>query len=294
IAYAAGHFYSTTASMTVSGQSGHSNGIATLFNRGRNDIDREFRALNQRDGLSHEPTVPNLPVFPHVPVADAFAFAKRTLFPDIMADLDRHALARACVTGARVTAGEWPAALAAVRASLADVPGGQKWFDAELANSPHRPPPAIQLRPQRLGFDGTFLNLDAAAFGVTDVAGAARLCDSLLSYSRHPIEYARGEDDRHIAATRIADLAYVCDERERAILRLHLASNELSQTVNRLQSAAEERENALRATEARARDLAMQLRDAQRCLRAERWWSLKTPLRAAKRLLTAGSLRAAR
>ncbi len=279
IAHTAGTFLSTTVAMSVSGQSGSSNGIATLFKRGRNAIDREFHALNARAGLRSEPTVPDLPVFPHVPVADSFAFAKRTLFPDLPVDLDRRELAAACVAGARVAEADWPAALAVVRESLADVPELQKWFDAELAATPYRAPACVQLRPACLGFDGTFLHLDASVFGATDVAAAAQVCAQLLDYRDQPIEYAQSEDDRQIAAMKIADLTYVCDERERAILRLHLSSTELRQTAHRLQSVCEEREEIIHRVETQARELNQQLQEEQR-------WSLKRPLRAARRLLS--------
>ncbi|AMV24294.1 GalNAc(5)-diNAcBac-PP-undecaprenol beta-1,3-glucosyltransferase [Gemmata sp. SH-PL17] len=279
IAHAAERFLSTAVPMSVSGQSAASNGIATLFNRGRNAIDREFHALNARDGLRSEPTVPDLPVYPHVPVADAFAFAKRTLFPDLDADLDRRALARVCVTNARVSRDDWPAALVAIRDSFADDPESQKWFDAELAATLYTPPARVQLRPERLGFDGRLLHLDAAAFGVSDVAGAAQLCAHLLNYRDQPVQYSHSEDDRHIAAMKIADLAHVCNERERAILRVHLSSTDLIQTVHRLQGVCDEREKIILRADAQTRELNRQLRE-------ERRWSLKRPLLAAKRLLT--------
>lgn len=279
VAHAAGRFLATTAPMTVSGQSRASNGIATLFNRGRSEIDREFRALNARDGLRPEPTVPDLPVFPHVPVADAFAFARRALFPQLDVRLDRRALAAACVAGARVAADDWPAALAAVRTALADSPELQKWFDAELAATPYRAPDPIQLRPTRLGFDGSHLNLDAAAFGVADVAGAARLCEQLLNYRGHPLQYTgRDVDDRHLAAQKIAELTAVCDERERAILQLHLGSAELMGELVRLRQVCDEREAIVHRVDAQNRELV-------RRFNAEAKWSLKRPLRLAKRLL---------
>ena len=141
VAACAGTFVSVAAPMGVSGQSGASNGIATLFNRGTNAIDAEFHALNARAGLRHETAVPDLPVYPHVPVADSFACAKRLLFPGDPAAVDRRALARACVAGARVPAREWPEARARVRVALADDPELVAWFDTELAGAPYRPPP---------------------------------------------------------------------------------------------------------------------------------------------------------
>jgi hypothetical protein len=192
VAHAAGTFLSVGAPMSVAGQSGASNGIAALFHRGRSAIDKEFRALNAASGLRHEPTVPDVPAFPHVPVADAFAAAKRLLFPELAAEVDRRELCRGCVALARVPAEGWPEVLAAVRASLADAPALVAWFDAELAGAPHVPLGPPQVGPAQLGFDGTHLHLDAAAFGVADVAGAAAVCDRVLNY-RAGVRYGDGD-----------------------------------------------------------------------------------------------------
>ena len=284
VAHAAGRYLSTSVPMTVAGQSRASNGIAALFNRGRSDIDREFFALNARDGLRSEPTVPDLPVFPYVPVADTFAFAKRVLFPDLRVELDRRALARACAAGARVSEGDWPRALATVRQSLADSPELRAWFDAELANAPYRAPAPPVFRPRQLGFDGADLHLDAAAFGVRDVAAAALLCEQLLDYRDRPVEY-NSYDDRHSAAKKLADLTTVCagltaacDERERAILRLHLSSTELLAQLDTLNTACHEHASTIQRVDAANQELAKQLAEEQR-------WSLKRPLRLARRVL---------
>ncbi|WP_171474161.1 glycosyltransferase family 2 protein [Frigoriglobus tundricola] len=282
VAHAAGRYLSTTVPMSVSGQSAASNGIATLFHHGRSEIDREFHALNAQDGFRSDPTVPDLAVFPHVPVADAFACAKRALFPDLPVAVDRRALSAACVAGARVAEADWPAARAAVRAALADRPDLLAWFDAELGPTPYRPPAPVRLRPEHLGFDGATLHLDAAAFGVTDVAGAALLCERLLDFRDRPVQYAGSADDPHVAAMKISDLAYLCDERERAILRLHLATAEL-------QRACDERSAMIhqisRTAGAQVRELDQRLQVAEGHLDSERRWSLKRPVRAAKKLL---------
>lgn len=206
VAFAAGRFLSVAAPMSVAGQSGASNGIATLFHRGRSAIDREFHALNAKDGLRHEPAVPDLPAFPHVPVADAFAFAKRALFPDLPAELDRRELSRACVAGARVAAADWPAALGAVRAALADSPELVAWFDGELAGAPYVPPPPADVWPARLGVDASDLHLNAAAFGVADVAGAAEVCERVLNYRACGISYADGDDPGTGVSHRVVEL----------------------------------------------------------------------------------------
>lgn len=280
VGHAAGRFFSTAVPMTVSGQSGFSNGIAALANGARNAIGREFHELNRRAGLRSEPTVPALPVMmPYASVADTFTFAKRALFPNLPAEVDRKTLSRECLNHARVSEAEWPAALAAVRGALADTPALQAWFDAELAATPYRERPPIQLRPPKLGLDDVAIHLDAATFGVFDVAGAARLCDRVLSYRSRPVNYARTESSSQAVAPRPADLGAGCDERERAILRLHSAVDELQQTVCLLQRARAEREDVLQRLDVHARSLASQVR-------SERRWSLKLPLRAVRRLLS--------
>jgi hypothetical protein len=282
IAHMAKKFLSTNVPMTISGQSHASNGIATLFNRGRNAIDREFHSLNTRDGLRSEPTVPDLPVFPHVPVADTFMFAKRVLFPQSTTQLDRKQLTSACVTNARVLREDWPQTLRTIRESLADVPELQHWFDAELANTKYTEPTTPAMRPERLGFDGRYLHLDTAAFGIADVAGAAKLCSHLLNYHTLPVEYTQMLDDLQIASLKIDELTGVCSERERAILRLHLAANELQaqlqSRISHLQAVCEEREEIITRVSAQASSLST-------ALQAEQRWSLKRPLRAAKRFL---------
>ncbi|HVL16189.1 MAG TPA: hypothetical protein VM529_26695, partial [Gemmata sp.] len=63
------------------------------------------------------------------------------------------------------------------------------WFDAELANRPFPGPLPSRLKPARMGFDGEFLHLNAAEFGVTDVTAAARLCDHILNYRADGVAY---------------------------------------------------------------------------------------------------------
>jgi hypothetical protein len=190
IAAVAGRFFSTEAPMSVSGQSGASNGIAVLFNRGRSAIDREFRELNAKEGLLSDPRIPDLPVFPHVPVVDSFAFAKQKLFPDAQVDFDRRQFVAGCIANLRVqTEDEWRESLRRLSDSLADEPATRAWFDAELARTPFREPVPPRLRPARLGFDGECLHLNAAQFGVADVAQAAELCDRVLNYRADGITY---------------------------------------------------------------------------------------------------------
>lgn len=191
VAAVAGRYFSTDVPMSVAGQSGASNGIAVLFNRGRSAIDREFRDLNAKEGLHSDPRIPDLPVFPHVPVADSFIFAKAKLFPDSEVDLDRKQFVSGCVANLRVaTESQWHEGMQLLRESLADEPALQAWFDAELANTPFRELPPPRLRAERLGFDGEYLHLNAAEFGVANVADAAELCEQLLNCRREGARFA--------------------------------------------------------------------------------------------------------
>ncbi len=277
VAYVAGRFLSAGVPMTVSGLSAASTGVATLFGRGRNPIDDEFHALNARDGFRPEPRVPDLPVFPQVPVADAFAFAKRVLFPELDADVDRTALARACVARTRVSESDWPAALGAVRAALSDSEELRAWFDRELADTPYRAPEPVELRPAALGFDGTYLHLDAAALGVRDVAAAARLCEHLLDYRHRPVEYTEG-DDADPAARKIAALTAACDARQHVIVRLDSCVTELRTRIRDVERVCGEREQIIRRADGELKELGRQLADAKR-------WSVQRPLRAVQRVL---------
>jgi hypothetical protein len=220
VAAVAGRFLSTDAPMSVAGQSGASNGVAVLFNRGRSGIDREFRDLNAKEGLPDDPRVPDLPAFPHVPVAASFVFARRMLFPRSELELDRRQFVSGCVANLRVaTEADWRAAMSALRESLADDPATRAWFDAEMANTPFRQPQPPRLKPERLGFDGECLHLDTSGFGVADVVGAAALCERLLSYRRDGVRYLTGRAGA--VAAKLQELRHQCAERQQVIDELH-------------------------------------------------------------------------
>jgi hypothetical protein len=266
IAHVGGRYLSCARPVSVAGLSHASNGIATLFNRGRaGSIDREFFDLNSNQGLRHEPTVPDLPAFPAVPIADTFTFAKRVLFPELPVTVDRKELTRRCVESVRVSEADWPHALAEVRRALSDAPELVAWFDAELGRAPYREPQPAVLRAPELGFHTGGAHLDAATFGVSDVAGAARLCAKVLA----------GETE--------------LNAHERAALELHRALSATRAAARTAEASlhtacAAERAERLRS-DARADQLDAQVRELDARLRAERKWSLKAPLRAAKKLL---------
>lgn len=192
LGYLAGTFVSTDAPMSVAGTSGGSFGVANLFLRGKSARDIEFRSLNNRERLPTHPWVPDLPIFPFVPVADSFQIAKEALFPyDDGLQLDRRALAAHyfhAIQGID-TDEDWKAALARIRATFADDPESQAWWDGRFGSYPIYRPAPVRLRPEQLGFDGDFLHLSADDFGVADVHAAARLCAALLGYRRGPVNY---------------------------------------------------------------------------------------------------------
>jgi hypothetical protein len=192
LGHLAGTYVSTDVPMSVAGTSGGSFGVATLFHRGKSARDHEFRSLNSRERLPTHPWVPDLPIFPFVPVADSFQIAKEALFPDDDGlKLDRRALAAHCfhaIQGVETDA-DWKAALDKIRASFADDPESESWFDWKFGGQPIFRPAPVQLRATQLGFDGDFLHLSADDFGVADVHAAARLCAALLGYRRGPLHY---------------------------------------------------------------------------------------------------------
>jgi hypothetical protein len=184
-AYLAGTYASIQLPVSVCGLSGHSNGIATLLLREPSAVADEFHRLNAASArVGAHPTVPQLPIFPAVPVAESFQHARDALFPtDDRLRLDRRLLAEQYVAGLWAhDENSWHSRLAVIRATLADEPELQRWFDEGCGRTQFRAAPPPKLRGRDPGYDGTQLHLRADAFGVVDVAGAARLCEHLLGF----------------------------------------------------------------------------------------------------------------
>lgn len=226
VAAVAGRFLSTDVPMSISGQSAASNGVAALFRRGQTSIDKEFREFNAKEGFLPYPRIPDLPAFPHVPVADSFLCAKQHLFPEAPMAMDRKRFVIGCVENLRVrTSEEWQWGMDLLRDSLSDDLGLQKWFDAGLAKTPFRII-SSEIRPKTLGFDRQYLHLDAAGFGVTNVYEAAQQCENILKYKRDGVEYHRTEavyEKGLIAELReeCDRLRNVCRERLNLINEMH-------------------------------------------------------------------------
>ena len=169
-------------------------------------------------GCATHPWVPDLAIFPHVPVADSFLLAKQVLFPaEDALQLDRRAFAAACVRGIRTDdEADWRVALARIRETFSDDPPAQAWFDSTFGNHPFAPAPPFQIRSPYPGFDGDFLHLAAERFGVADVEGAVRLCQSILGTSgaiRYGLKSHRQLSAEWVAAH--ADVARVRHEADR-------------------------------------------------------------------------------
>jgi hypothetical protein len=189
-AHQAKWYVTTTVPMSVAGLSGRSNGVAVVVRQGGNAIAEEFFRLSEQAGYAPHPTVPHLPV-PPVPVADSFQHAKDRLFPDdAELSLDRRDLALRCAAAlpAHLEGEARARALALIRASLADAPGLPEWFDEHGPGVPAAGR-RFRARPERMGFDGDTLHLNASAHGVRDVAGAVELAARLLDYRAGAIPY---------------------------------------------------------------------------------------------------------
>lgn len=227
IAHVAGRFLSLDVPLSISGQSGASTGVAVFFFRDRSAIDREFRDLSGREGLRENNRVPDLSIFPYTAVADSFLDAKRLLFPD--ADnlvLDQRQFIGLCAQALRVAnAEDWQLGLTALRKTMAGESGGFEWFDREIASQAYQPKEPFRLRPERLGFDGQHMHLNAAAFGVRDIAGAAELCDRILNYR----QYGTPPYHESNAVAIQLELQKICDERMVVIEKLDHRVKELEQ-----------------------------------------------------------------
>lgn len=246
LGYLAGQYLSCELPLSVAGSSGQSSGMANLFFRGKSPLDLEFRALNSQAGFAPDPRIPDLPVFPFVPVAQSFLDAARQLFPHQTCwQLDRRAFLGGCVGSLRCDdATQWQQALAELRASTADDPQLQAWFDQTLAHEPWTPRPAPQLASAERGVRDGFLHLDTSAWGLHNVADVTRFCGRLLSPSASTIQ---------LKAARPQSLERLLLEKERVIQEQARALNELQAQL--AAHATSGRKPLLRRIARRLRDL---------------------------------------
>lgn len=182
-------YFTLDAPLSISGLSGVSNGVATIFLKNNSPIAEDFYALNRArtSGRGWQEWIPDLALMCTCS-AHSFQCAKENLFPDD-AELvvDRRELARHTMSEYRSeTEAEWQMLRGVVRNTLSDDAGLLAWFDAEYADkSLAACPPAAPHQLKRYG--GFYMQLDAAEFGVKDVWEAALLCEKVLGYRRDGI-----------------------------------------------------------------------------------------------------------
>jgi glycosyltransferase involved in cell wall biosynthesis len=225
LGYLAGSYLSVGTPLGLAGLSRRSNGMATLIVNAQNPIAEEFFRLNRADGYGPHPTVPDLPLWP-VPPADSFQFAKDLLFPeDGRLVIDRRKLARSCMEMLPLTDPDARArARRVIRDSLADQPGLQEWFDAEVPDPPPFQPNLFG--SIRLGFDGDWLSLRTDALGVRNISDAVKLVAGLLGNPAGGIEYNLPPRHELTAQSRAYEADLEQARRDRAALEERLRDTE--------------------------------------------------------------------
>lgn len=209
-------FHSLRAPLGICGRSGASTGVARHFCKKGSPIDNEFRRLNEAAGLPLHPWVPDVPPIASA-VADAFLWAKAELFAgDAAVAIDRRQLVRNCLREMEIdTPAEWDDARASFRQALVDSPELRAWFESEYGFLDYAALPRPHRSHHWKRYGEGHLHLDAAAFGVRDIAGAAELCERLLGYKRDGLHYLL---DRAEAA---GPSLSVLQEKEATIQRLN-------------------------------------------------------------------------
>jgi len=175
----------------VAGLSSTSNGIATLYPQKGGVDPAEFDQLNRRAGLSWNPAVPAIRALAAV-AAHSFQQAADRLFAgDRRFQLDEAAFVEGCVRELKsLEPRDWEHDIAALKDWAARRPVAAKALAKAIAANPNVPGPFDPL--PNLGFDrhNRALILDTKAFGVSDVASAAALCESIFRFRTRPEAWA--------------------------------------------------------------------------------------------------------
>ncbi len=293
-AYLCTRFISITVPMHVAGLAGRSNGVAALMEPASSDVSKEFYGLQRAAGFTRHATVPDYELFP-VHADDSFQQAKTHLFPnDHTLALDRSAmLMRHLAAIPDVGPEERLRIKGLIRASLADQPELQAWFDTSAPDL--APCQAFRLKPAGLGWDGEFLHLDTSCFGITDIHGAVGLVAKILQIDPGGIRFdARnmGETLHDVHATLVERSAAL----EKTLAELSEVRATLAERSAALQADLIERSGVLELTLTdlidtratlveRSRALELTLTDLiqTRATLAERTASLEQALRQAGR-----------
>ncbi len=205
LGFLAGEFIWIKLPMTVVAYSGNSTNMAFLKDEAGDPVLEEFERLSDAQGYELHPWVCPLKLIPTV-LVDSFLLTKAKLFPDDDSlKVEREHVVR--VTIREIMRLPDPrrreAALKAAREHLgASRPDLLGWFDSVCDAARREPLPApVSFRPKARGYTGHELVLDAAEFGVRDVAGAVDLCAKLLRVRPGGVTY--DIESRSVVAERL-------------------------------------------------------------------------------------------
>lgn len=191
--------------MSIVGVSAKSNGLEqSLLQDKESNIVQEFDTLNAKSGLGWHPKTPNVPIPIFLSNPDAFQRAKDALFPDdTNFYINRKSIVMGCIAELKPTNEEkWKEYMKAIRESLSDDIGLQKWFDSKFSNYS---PFSYGKNNLQVVFDSKFLRqyffshirrklikmaknfrgnyvLDAREFSVKDVFGVAEVYDKTKGF----------------------------------------------------------------------------------------------------------------
>lgn len=241
LGYVAGSFCSVDTPLAINALSGRSNGVATLYLQNQTSIGQEFQSMNAEARFLRHPWIPDLQSMAAC-VADSFLHAKHGLFPDD-GDLviDRKQLIRNCLSQTVFASDEeWRQGLRSMERSLEDAPDLAGWFAAEFGNAPR---PAKSVSPSPHLCTGERLHLQADQFGVSDVHGAAQLCEKLLAYRSEKIRYQFAPEASDAAAM-IDQLNTQLREKQAVIEQLAAVAGERLELLEQLSVTAERKKSA--------------------------------------------------
>ena len=190
IAYEMGQYLSLDTPFSIGGTSAKSNGLAFSCRVQSSEgaaIAEEFTQLNAKAGIEPHARLPRLYLMPQI-MADPYFAVQDVLFPhDTALDPDWKLHIRNTVGEmASLRPEDQPEAMKIVRKSLKNDPRLLKWFDEEIAVQPLPESTPIFATKSPRGFveREKIMGLDPLDFGVTDVHGAALLCEKILNYGR--------------------------------------------------------------------------------------------------------------
>ncbi len=188
-------FLSVTRPMGICGTSSQSNGQATIVGCGpTSNIANEFHTFNKASGLLWNDHLPRIIKSISAVIAESYAqyravlhggvqfssAQRRSLSAAMMADLWKHPnLSPSERADAMDQIRQWCGGDAALKA----------WFETIAADYAGQPPAAASKSPYpwQKGIGPTCFDIDASAFGVTDVDAAAEMIENLLGCRTRPL-----------------------------------------------------------------------------------------------------------